>query len=205
MKHRLLLLGVSLLSTAILIAVGIGWLRGQTPRVSAVDPAVEGLPVPLNRMPSALSAYGALQSWAVKWAEDYKLVSANLELQVGSGQVSGWSFILYSPKKGKLVSVLVAPAEIRVLREQSALYPPRVVETSAWTYDAPSVLASWWAARGKAHWQEMEADKLLLTLRQTKEGYGLWKLVCLNAEGEVLDAWYVRADNGEVIDSPSAP
>ncbi len=205
MKHRLLLLGISLLSTAILLAVGIGWLRGTPSTSTVASSAVEGLPAPLNRLPSALSSYGALQPWAREWAEDYALVSANLEMKVASGEVGGWSFMLYSAQKGKLVSVLVSSAEIRVLREQSALYSPRKVETAAWAYDAPSVLAGWWKVRGQTHWREMEVERVILTLRQDRAGYGLWKLVCLNAGGKVLDAWYVRADTGEVIDSPSAP
>ncbi len=205
MKHRLLLLGISLLSTAILIAVGIGWLRGNVPVVNTVDPAVAELPVPLNRIPSARAAYQALEGWASGWAADYTLVSANLEMKIPTEEVGGWSFMLYSAKKGKLISVLVSSDEIFVLREQSALYPPREVETATWTYDAPSVLAGWWKARGQAHWREMEVDRVILTLRQDRAGYGLWKLICLNAGGKVLDAWYVRADTGEVIDSPSAP
>ncbi len=205
MKHRLLLLGISLLSTAILIAVGIGWMRGSVPAISTVDPAVAKLPVPLSRISSARAAYQALEEWASSWASDYAMVSANLEMKVPTEEIGGWSFMLYSAEKKKLVSVLVSDAEIRVLREQEVLYPPHPVETGAWQEDAPALLLSWWEAKGKAHWGEMEAQRLILTLRHDRAGYDLWKLVCLNAGGKVLDVWYVRADTGEVIDSPSAP
>ncbi len=206
MKNRMLLLGLSLLSMAVLIAVGIGWLRGYEPVSGRQgDVAVAALPTPLNRLPSALAAYEALKPWASEWAADYRLVSANLTIDVVAQQSPGWSFILYSAKRERLVSVLVSPSEIRVLREQGVLYPPRLIGDEAWKEDASAVLLSWWQARGGHQWTAMEATKVILTLRQEKSGYPVWKLICLGTEGTVLDSWYLRADNGAIIDAPEAP
>ncbi len=154
MKNRLFLLGISLLSTAILIAVGIGWLRGDlaAPKGGAAI-EVASLPSPLNRLPSSLTTWQALHSWAQTWADDYALVSTNTVLDVAGESALGWSFVLYSARQQQLVSLLVSPTEIRLLHKQPALYRPRLVDVERWQYDGTSVLAAWWEERAKAHWQ----------------------------------------------------
>ena len=195
MKLKLwLLLGLLTVLLAIGTALVLMFVQAQNPSYAAMPafPAIGGTQ-------SAQQAYTALQQWAKGWAADVQLVSISASLVKSERASLGWSFQVYSKSKGKLAVVLVEPERVWVLREKSIRYQQRSIDAQAWPIDSPQFLARWWEQRGEMIWQQRRAQSMHLNLRYEKGGSTVWQISVLDAQGNLIEYWGIRADTGEVL------
>ena len=195
MKFKLwLLLGLLTVLLAIGTALVLMFVQAQHPSYAAMPafPAIGGTQ-------SAQQAYTALRQWAKDWAADVQLVSISASLVKPERAGLGWSFQVYSKSKGKLAVVLVEPERIWVLREKSMRYQQRSIDDQSWSIDSPQFLARWWERRGEAIWQQRRAQSVHLSLRSERGGGTMWQISVLDAQGNLIEYWGIRADTGEVL------
>jgi hypothetical protein len=201
MKGKLLLLGLGLLSTALLIALGLSWLRASTEGETLQGAPQGRLPEPFASLPSARQAYSTLEKWASSWATDASLVALSCTVQREAQQPANWSFQVYSPSRQQIANVLVEGQQVWVLRELSALYPQTPFPMALWTTDSTVILENWWTGRGQALWGNPQAQTLSLHLGLRPDGLLTWQVTLLSQEGQVIDFQAWRADTAAQLDT----
>ncbi len=196
MKSKFLLLGLGLLSTALLIALGVSWLRAGVSSGSPanLNPGSTGGSAPMSNTQTAREAYATLNQWLSGWAQDGAVVALSCTFQKENESPVGWTFQVYSPASQKLANVLIEGSNVWVLRELTALYPQQALPLDTWAVDSSTVLDTWWAGRGQLLWSQSQAQTLALHLGTRPEGGLTWQVTLLSAEGKVIDFQEIPAD-----------
>jgi len=186
MKGKLLLLGLGLLSTALLVALALSWLRtgAEGGNIQAT------LPDPLAALPSAKQAYSTLEKWLPSWAEDAVVVAFSTTIERTAKDPAGWTFQVYSPGRQQIANVLVEGQQIWVLRELAALYPQEALPLDNWRVDSDTALKSWWNERGELFWDKSQT--VTVHMGRRPDGGLLWKITLLNEQGDVIDVHEAR-------------
>ena len=196
MKGKFLLLGLGLLSTALLIALGVSWLHagvsGGSP--ASLNPVGTGGSAPMSNTQTAHEAYTTLSQWLSGWAQDGIVVALSCTFQKEDKSPVGWTFQVYSPTSQQLANVLIEGSDIWVLRELAALYPQQPLALDTWGMDSSAALDTWWAGRGQLLWSQPQAQTLALHLGTRPEGGLTWQVTLLSAEGKVIDFQEIPAD-----------
>ncbi len=194
MRRGLLYLGLGTILLGIATALVISFNAAQRPPtvVAGTFPQAGG-----GR--TARQAYTALQPWAKQWADDTQVVALSTSLFKSEGSNLGWSCQVYSRQQHKIAVVLIQGDQVWVLREQPALYQQHPIEPSAWKIDSNELLSRWWEQRGHNIWPRPGEKSMYLHLGVTKRGDLTWQLNILNANGDLIDSWSVRADTGEIL------
>lgn len=193
MKRRFWTLITGTVVLAVLSALMIVLL--QTQREATAPP--EELPLPGGQ--TARAAHTTLQRWTSSWADDAAILSASTSLLKTQQSEGVWTFMIYSPRKGKLALVSVRKAEVVILREQPALYPQRPMPPQAWSIDSDEAINRWWQASGRSTWLGASAQSLHLRLGRGQADEPTWQITVLNVKGELIEIWEIHADTGERI------
>jgi hypothetical protein len=194
MTHRRKLLLLSLITIVLAVLTAIVLMVQQSSGASTI-PVNRSAPV---SVPSAKRAHERLRGWMEGWAEDAQLVTASLSLVKDEEGVAPWSFLVTSRRKKRIAVVTVVESELMVLREQHAVYPQEGVDPGTWTLDSDEVLDRWWDRGGHEAWTTPEARSLHLRLGTEANGV-VWRVSVLDAYGNPIDFWVMRADSGESL------
>lgn len=198
MKNRgLLFLGGVLLVTALLLAIVSGLI---TPDMldRERNTAAESLPPNLGGTQTAKEAYEQVSAWADTQNIESECISILTTLQ--KGEISdSWTFQIYNTKRKELLIVLAQGEDVRILREQRALYTQHPFSSSNWSVDSNAVLSAWWAQDGQSIWPRSNAHSLNLHLGQDTSGALAWTVTVLDEESEVLDVFRMHAETGAII------
>ncbi|MEA3310425.1 MAG: hypothetical protein U9Q70_13085 [Chloroflexota bacterium] len=194
-KKSLLVLGLGLIAVALVTALLL--ILNPTRRASETPPAPP--PPQLGGGSTAQEAYRALQPWATDWSAENNLIALSASLQKVGQTEGGWTCQLYAPAKKKLAVVTVVTGEVRLLKEQTALYPQQTIDPTAWPLDSSDLFAQWWTERGAVIWSQPQAQSLYFQLSTQPDDTVTWTISVLSTEGKVLDFWEVNAATGEVI------
>ncbi len=194
-KKFLLVLGLGLIVTAL----GVALLLIITPARHESETLSAAPPPQIGGGNSAQEAYHDLQPWAANWATESGLISLSASLQKEGLTEGGWAFQLYTPAKKKIAVVTVTAGEVRLLKEQPALYQQQPIAPTAWSLDSSTLFTQWWEERGAVIWSQPQAQSLYFRLGAQKEGPVTWTISVLGTEGEVLDFWEVNAATGKAL------
>ncbi|MEA3309976.1 MAG: hypothetical protein U9Q70_10750, partial [Chloroflexota bacterium] len=180
-KKFLLILGLGLIA----IALGAVFLLVIVPPRPGNE-ALPTLPPPqIGGRSNAQAAYQALQSWATNWSAKSGLIALSASLQKVGQTEGGWTCQLYAPAKKKLAVVTVVTGEVRLLKEQTALYPQQTIDPAAWPLDSSTLFTQWWTERGAVIWSQPQAQSLYFQLSTQPDDTVTWTISVLSTEGKV--------------------
>ncbi|MGC9399004.1 MAG: hypothetical protein ACP5HM_07690 [Anaerolineae bacterium] len=201
MKSRgLLLLGMTLLVTALVIAI-ISGLITPTMLQRGGDVAASLSAPDVANGQSAREAFAQILAWSATQNLQFELLSLSTTLR-RDAQSQSWTFQLYRPENRQLTIVVADGTEVHVLRQLTALYPQKPLATDAWVTDSDEVLQMWWERSGKATWSQPEAHTLTLHLGRDATGAPVWTLTVLDEGNHVLDVFQMHGESGAILPTP---
>jgi hypothetical protein len=153
-------------------------------------------PVLIGGGQSAREARRSLEKWTTSWAEEVVLVTASSSMIKDSDR-DPWTFLVYAPRRGRIAVVTIMGSEVLVLRERSIVYAQPSIDDQAWQIDSDEALERWWQQTGYRVWERPDAHSLHIRLGLNKENVVAWRISVLDAEGQILDLWEMRADTGD--------
>jgi len=205
MKDRLLFFGAALIGITFLLVIALSWLQPAARSGTQTRRQMDGLPMQLQALESALTAAETLDAWKTSWSEDAEIVTAAATIYHGEDAAQPWSFQIYSKDRRKIATVVVRGQDVRMLQQQAALYQQQPLARTDWEIDSETVLADWWQIHGDVLWSKMDGGSLSLHLSTySSTGTPTWRITALTSSSTPLAILEIRADTGERISQDHA-
>jgi hypothetical protein len=132
------------------------------------------------------------------WAEDAEIITASISLMRGQADDAPWSFLIYSRKNKRVAVVTIAGSELIILRERRIAYPQTGIALDQWTLDSEGALDRWWQRGGEMAWEKSGGQSLHMRLSMKSDTL-VWHITVLDAAGETVGFWSMRADSGDSL------